>query len=295
MRLDITGGLIREHDSDATEYGVYFYCNQRLIARGAKDAELGFMSGVAGIPHHTMSLARIFVCLNGPSKDMPWNSSKNSINYNHWIFQAIKQDIVQVVKNYGTLSRRLASDFESAVKPYASGETAIKQLSGDESIKAGRLPEIPKGRKTFKDAVFEMNHKIGEQKPWVRGLYEAIVAEDIITKQKHFDQSNRLSLIVLDSTAEIALKEFLAYETTESFSDERLSKLFLNRHYVHEEAQKHLHFNQAFWQKMTYFYKLRCDLIHKKASSGISDTDIDGYRRLVKNLLAAAFGLQFPE
>lgn len=294
VQFDVTGGLIREKDLDSSEYGVYFYCNGRLIARAAKDAELGYVSGVAGVPHHRMSLARVIVCLTGPSKDMPWTSSKSRINYNHELFQAVRSDITQVVKNFAALSRRMAPEFESAVKPFATGEIIVEQLSKAEAIKPSRLPDIPKSRKSFKDAVFELNGKVGDEKPWVRGLYEAVVAEEIVAKQKQFEQSNRLSLIILDSTVEIALKEFLAYEIPQPLGDEKLHALFANRFSVHKEAEKVLPFDKAFWQQMTYFYKLRCDLIHKKASSGISDIDIESYRSIVRKLLREAFGLRFP-
>ncbi|MDB5341987.1 MAG: molecular chaperone of family [Schlesneria sp.] len=294
IHFEITGGLICERDSDASEYGVYIYCNGRLIARAAKDAELGYMSGLAGVPHHRSSLARVIVSLTGPSKDMPWNSSKNRINFNHVVFQAIKGDIIQVVKNYAAISRRLAADFESAVQPYATGAIVAEHLAKTESIKPSRLPDIPKSRKNFKDAVFELNEKVAEEKPWVRGLYEAVVAEEILAKQKHFEQSNRLSLIILDSTVEIALKDYLANEISQPMSDDRLANLFKNRVDVHKEAEKHLQFDPAYWKKMGYFYKLRCDLIHKRAASGISDADIDSYRRVVRRLLREAFKLRFP-
>jgi hypothetical protein len=295
VRFEITAGLVRERDSNSSEYGVYFYCNHRLIERASKNAELGFMSGLAGLPHHDMSLSRVIVCLNGPSKDMPWNSSKNRINYNHIVFQTIKPDIVQVVKNYSALSRRLSPTFETDVKPFPSGEIGVDHLDNMETIKPSRLPQIPKSRKSFKDAVYELNKKVTEQKPWVRGLYEAIVAEELLTRQKHFEQSNRLSLIILDSTVEIGLKDYLAYEIPQPLGDDKLVKLFGNRLSVHQEAAKYLPFDEAFWLKMSYFYKLRCDLIHKKASSGISDKDIERYRSITRRLLEQAFQLAFPK
>ncbi len=59
-------GLTRESSPAAGEYGVYFYCNDRLVARAKKTMEVGFTKGLAGLPHPKVSLTRGLVKASGP-------------------------------------------------------------------------------------------------------------------------------------------------------------------------------------------------------------------------------------
>ena len=134
IRFQIVGGLTIEGGSIGGEYGVYFYCNHRLISRAVRVPEVGFSSGLAGIPHPRMSLARIIVDLGGPSNEMPWTSNKTNINYSHLVFRAVQGDIIQMVKTFTGLSKSLQQDFDEAVAPYSKGEVEIQKLTGTESI-----------------------------------------------------------------------------------------------------------------------------------------------------------------
>jgi len=295
IRFSITAGLVLEKGK-IMDYGVYFYCNKRLITRALKTPEVGFISGLAGVPHNSMSLARIIVHIDGPSDNMPWTSNKAAINYNHTVFQAIKSDVIQAVRIYAKLSKKFYVDFEERVFPFKTGQPKTTRLENDETIKPSRLPEPPKTRKDFKDVVLELNKELTEQKPWIRGLYEAIIAENIIARQRFLEQRNRISLIILDSTLEIALKNFLAYEIAASLNDESLTNLFnRGRVSVHQEAERHLLTGNAIWQKINYFYRLRCDLIHRRADVRISDENIDTFRQIVMTVLTVAFNIEFPE
>ncbi|MCU7927395.1 MAG: ATP-binding protein [Candidatus Thiodiazotropha sp. (ex Dulcina madagascariensis)] len=77
VEIEILSGLI-DHPGDPDDsYGVFVYCNNRLISRGLKDYSVGFISGLVGNPHYNVSLARTIVSLKGQSQDMPWDSSKS--------------------------------------------------------------------------------------------------------------------------------------------------------------------------------------------------------------------------
>lgn len=295
IKFELTAGLTTDGGSILGDYGVFFYCNGRLISKALKTPELGFMSRVAGIPHPTMSLARIIVQLEGASESMPWTSNKTSINYNHVIFQAIKADIIQTVKTYTSLSKRLYPDFKEKVQPYSEGEIHIQKLENDESIKPSRLPEIPKTRSDYKASILELNKELAFEKPWARGLYEGIIAEKLISNQKSLEQRNRISLILLDSVLEIAFKDYLANEISQPLGDEKLRKLFGDRLSVHREVEKHIPLNPDFWKRINYFYKLRCELIHKKANVSISDHHIGIFRKIVIDVLKDVFGVKFPK
>ena len=72
--FEIIAGLTRKGDPAKSEYGVYFYCNNRLISKANKSYELGYKNGKAGQPHPAISLARVIIKLEGKSQLMPWNS-----------------------------------------------------------------------------------------------------------------------------------------------------------------------------------------------------------------------------
>lgn len=294
IKLEMIGGLRIERENDPTNYGVYFYCNDRLISRAVQGPEVGFGAGSVGVPHHVLALARVIVRLNGPSSQLPWNSSKSGINYNHDIFKQIQGDIIMLLRTYTQLSRRLSSEMAVNIEPYKSGTIKEEKLGRDQTIKPSKLPAIPKARKSFKDALLEMNKTTLESKPWVRGLCEGMILDDLIGRQKILELPNRLSLVVLDSTAEIGLKDYLAQEIPQTLSDAELQKLFSDRLAVHNEVAKTLRLGPEFWKKMEDFYKLRCDLVNKKVTTEPNASQIDAYRRVVRKLLNESFGLKFP-
>lgn len=97
--FDILAGLTQQGDPSGGEYGIYFYCNDRLIARAYKGYELGFRAGMAGQPHPSISLTRVIVRLRGKAQLMPWNSSKSEINTKSQTFKALQEYILQIVTN----------------------------------------------------------------------------------------------------------------------------------------------------------------------------------------------------
>jgi hypothetical protein len=122
VQVEVTAGLTLESSPATGEYGVYFYCNGRLIARALKTFDVGYASGLAGLPHPSISLARVIVCLKGETKSMPWNSSKSAINPNHPVFRALREWLIQVVKDYSSLSRRLEGTWSETVFSYPTGQ-----------------------------------------------------------------------------------------------------------------------------------------------------------------------------
>src|SRR5215469_4837550 len=87
-RFEITGGLIRDRIPEEDNYGVYFYCNHRLIQKEVKTRDVGyFVSAEAGVPHPDISLCRTIVQIEGPALGMPWTSNKAAINFGHSVFQ----------------------------------------------------------------------------------------------------------------------------------------------------------------------------------------------------------------
>lgn len=295
IKVKITAGLTYERGSIAGNYGAFVYCNKRLIARALKSPEIGFTSGIAGVPHPKMSFARVIVELDGAAEYMPWESNKSGINYNHFLFQTIRNDIVQATKQFTRISTNLGPEYKEKIEPFKSGTIQKQRLKRDEYIRPSKLPSIPIGKPQYKSSVIEMNKSMSVKKPWTKGLYEGIIAEDLISKQKKLEQRNRIGLIVLDSTLEIAFKEYLANEQNPPIGDSKLNAILKNRIEVHNEVEKKILTGDEVWQKIHYYYKLRCDLIHKRANTTIVDSDIQIYREIVKKILRKLFGVKFPK
>lgn len=284
----ITSGLTYEGGSIAGNYGVFIYCNKRLIAPALKTPEVGF----PGTPHPSFSLARVIVNLSSSPDLMPWLSNKRGISYNHPTFRTIRADIIEALKHAVTFSRILKENAITKVEPFKEGTILEKKMGITERIKSSKLPPVPKTRRNYKDDVISLNKLLGVQKPWTKGLYESLIAEELIFKQKQLSQKNRISLIILDSAVEIGCKEYLSKETPNSINEDKLSKL--NRIDLQKEVEKTILTGDDIWLRFKHYYYDRCYLIHKRASGGISDSDILQLRNDVKTFFEAAFGIRFP-
>lgn len=292
VRAEIIAGLTRKSSPAGGEYGVYFYCNNRLIARGLKSYDVGFITGLAGKPHPSISLTKVIVSLNGEAQSMPWNSSKSGINPKHHVFIALRNWLVQyIVKEYASLSRRFQGDWPKKVFKYPSGKIDVIKITDFPKAKKSYLPPLPRSKLRYSDLVIQKNRIIARKKPWTKGLYEAIIAIDLILKQR-LEQKNRICLILLDSTLEIAFKEFLVNDSGKVFNDIRLFKLFNNRQQVHDEIKKYVRFSSSIWKKIQHYYQLRCKLLHERATVGIGDYQIEDFRNTVQRVLKKLFKLE---
>jgi hypothetical protein len=289
--VDVIAGLTNESSPAGGEYGVYLYCNDRLIARGLKTYEVGFVRGLAGQPHPSISLTRVILSLKGPARQMPWNSSKSGLNPNHPIFISLRDWLVQVVKDYASLSRRLEGAWPERVFKYKQEKIVSVTNVDFPNAKKSFLPPLPKSRLRYGDLCNIANRAIAAKKPWTTGLYESIIAVDLISKQQ-LKQKNRISLIVLDSTLEIGFKEFLVNDSGHYYKDSELLSLFASRNKVHDEIEKYVALGEL-RKKIEFYYGLRCKLVHERVSAGVSDDQVEDYRGVVEEILKRLFGLRF--
>lgn len=293
VHVEVTAGLTMESSPATGEYGVYFYCNDRLIGRALKSYDVGYTSGLAGLPHPSISLTRVIVSLKGETQLMPWNSSKSAINPNHPVFRALREWLIQVVKDYSSLSRRLEGTWPESVFNYPTGDYHRINIVNFPLAKKSYLPPLPKSKPRFGDRLEQENRKIAKEKPWTMGIYEGIVVTDLIFSQK-LDQKNRISLIVLDSTLEIAFKEFLVNDSGHYYSDADLLDIFSRRNKVENELKRYKpNIDSITWRKIDYYYNIRCKLVHERASVQITDYQINDYREVVEAVLHELFGLTF--
>jgi hypothetical protein len=292
VRVEALAGLSNESSPAAGEYGVYFYCNDRLVARALKTFEVGFIKGYAGLPHPKVSLTKVLVSLNGDASSMPWNSSKSDISTKHEVFQALHTWLTQAVKDYAALSRIWMGEWPDKVFQYESGKVVDVPVDDFPTAKKSYLPPMPKSRPRYAEIVTHANETLAKKKPWVTGLYEGVIAADLIAKQ-HLLQRNRIALIVLDSTLEIAFKEFLVNESGTYYTDAQLLTIFKTRHSVHTEVKKYVTLSKDTWKKISHFSDLRNKLIHQRASSGVSDAELEIFRELVEAILKKLYKLKF--
>ncbi|TKJ16916.1 hypothetical protein CEE44_00060 [Candidatus Woesearchaeota archaeon B3_Woes] len=295
VEVEIIAGLSKlssKFNPSGGEYGVYFYCNNRLISRALKSYDVGFAKGLAGKPHDTISLVKVIVSLKGEVQSMPWNSSKSEIDTKHIIFSALQTFLVKVVKDYASLCRRLSGEWPQKVLKYTKGKIKFVPIDDFITEKKSYLPPLPISKPRYGLRIDQINKKISEKKPWTKGLYEGRVASDLIYSQK-LEQKNRICLIILDSTIEIAFKEFLVYESGTVYSQRRINDLFDNRTEVHKEVKKYKKVTKTMWNRIEYYYKLRCELIHRRASVSITDEQIEAYEAIVEDVLERLFKLKF--
>ena len=301
LNVTMTAGLIIDRDPEAENYGVYIYCNHRLIVKELRTREVGYLTkGEAGVPHPDASLCRVVIELQGSAELMPWNSSKSGINYSHPAFTQLRDPIVGMTTYFSSLSRRLKQDWDNQVFAFTKGKMETIPPGEILSNKKIVLPKLPRVRKLPRiDVLKDVNKTELDRQPWTLGLIEALGLVEIITKQTKLDTRNRAALILLDSNFEIALKEFIVNSThlfpPHVYNDTKILSIFKARHQVINEVKAHVKFSDSQLAKVQHFYNLRNKLVHERATVGITDGQVDDYRKTIENILKRLFKLKFPE
>lgn len=291
VQVTVTAGLGSESSPATGEYGVYFYCNDRLIVRALKSPDVGFLKGYAGQPHPKISLTKAIVKLSGHPRYMPWNSSKSDIDTKHEVFVAIREWLMQTIKDYATVSRTWMGDWPRKVFRHADGKVTRVRIKAFPEAGTSYLPPLPRARFTKEEKAAKANKKIAKEKPWTKGIYEGVVASDIIESKAALTHKERIALILLDSTLEISFKEYLVNESGKYYSDKKLSEIFASKHLLFNEMKSYLTLSASEWKRLAYYADLRNKLIHQRATVMVDPDDIDEFRSLLTRILDKLFGL----
>ena len=298
VNISIEAGLISDRSHEGENYGVYFYCNERLIVKEMRKREVGyFNSNEAGVPHPDGSLARCVVWISGAARAMPWNSSKSDINFDHQVFQEIRPTLVSQISYFSKLSRRLKSEWPEKVFKFETG--SVRKVGREELGPSNKVihPELPRTKKVRIETLKNANRHVIKSKPWVLGLVESFGAVDVLQKNR-FDSKNRMSLLLLDSTFEIGLKEFIVNRPDlfppAQYNDAKIKTLFSRRSNVTAEIESKIPKLSTYLPKVTYYYNLRNKFIHERATVGVTDHQVQDYREVVEKVLELLFGLKFP-
>jgi hypothetical protein len=293
----ITAGLIVDRDPETENYGVYLYCNHRLVVKELKVRDVGYFVGKeAGVPHPDASLARVIIQLEGAARAMPWNSIKSGIDFAHPAFLQLRPTVIQLNTYFSSLSRRLKNDWGGKVFAYKTG--AFDDVEPPTPGAAPRfvMAPLPRVNKSRLEYLKQDNKPILDEQPWTLGLVEAMSAAQEVLK-KGYDTKNRIALILLDSNFEIALKEFIVHRTdlfpTSQYTDTTISKLFNSRGDVVKDITAKVPALQSHIAKASHFYLMRNKIIHERASVSPTSNDVDSYRQTVEAVLNILFGLSF--
>lgn len=297
INVEIIGGLTKSHKegSSGEEFGVYFYCNDRLISRACKVAEVGFRPPRVGKPHPALSLARVIVKLYGTVELMPWNSSKSEIDFKHKTFREIEEHIERVLFTYTSMSKNWSGQWPEQVFKYNTGRVVtdtLTDISKSVKIHVPVIKRSPRKRK-YGDILKRNNKTLASSKPWVVGSYETEIAVDQILTMD-LEQNYRISMLLLDSALEIAFKDYLVNDSGNTYSESRLAAIMKNRSDVHAEVKaSRVVISRDQWKKIEHFYRLRCDLIHKRSTVTVSLNDLISFRETYRYTIGKLFKVDF--
>lgn len=289
VHYSIVGGLSTK-SSPKGEYGITYYCNDRLVIKNLNTPQVGFVGGVIGNIHPNASLANVVVSMKGPAESMPWNSSKSALNYNHELFPFINEKTTDLMKYYASLSRKNEGRWKEDIFVHTKGK--IEKIEDQNKKKLSNyLLGLPRTRNNYHELVEKNNRKLEKNKPYVKGIHETV---SMIPRMKKFPirSKSRLILIVLDSTLEIAFKEYLIYESEDHYNDEKLNTIMKSRHKVHTEIKK-IFGNKIDWTRLQYFYNIRNQLVHQRATVAIDESEIEEFENIAKETLHILFGSEF--
>jgi hypothetical protein len=297
LAVTIKAGLIRDRIPEQDNYGVYFYCNHRLIAKELKVREVGyFVTAEAGVPHPDASLCRVIVHLQGAAQLMPWNSNKSAINFDHEVFQYVRPTLIQLTSYFSSLSRRLKDDWDKKVFQFTSGDIEKTEPQNVTVRNPLVLPPLPRVNKPQVEKLKSRNKTQIHAQPWTLGLVEAMAAVEVITRQR-LETKNRIALMLLDSNFEIALKEFIVHRDDlfppSQYGRTVIQKLFDNRSDVITTITQKVPLPKALLTKAQHFYNIRNKLVHERATVEPTNTDVDAYRSTIETILTTLFDLRF--
>lgn len=127
-----------------------------------------------------------------------------------------------------------------------------------------------------------------KRRPWIIGLIDGLCASNLI-KSSLIAHKNRFAFIVLDSTLEIAFKNFLVNEKKITNIPETTWKF---REKIIKIVKNHANFEKDVWSDIDYFYKLRIGLYHEDAEKTVTDETVNNFQELVEFVIDNLFSIE---
>jgi hypothetical protein len=288
VSVEVLAGLSSESSPTSGEYGVYFYCNDRLVAPAMKSFDVGFTKGQAGLPHPKISLTKVIVMLRGEAAQMPWNSSKSDISTKHHIFVALHDWLVTVVKDYAAVSRAWEGQWPDKVFAFPSGEIVDTPIADFLNAKRSFLPEPPASKPRLAERVSKMNQRLALEKPWTATLFEGVVAAKSVAKQS-LVQANWLAFNLLELTLVTTLKEYLVHES-KAVADELPLRDMLTSGRIHQLSGM-IPLSASDWTAIGNLMTRREELYYGRSMPTIANNELRAAERLVESVLNRLFGI----
>ncbi|WP_341364358.1 ATP-binding protein [Thalassospira sp. SN3W] len=289
VEVEVLAGLSNESSPTSGEYGVYFYCNDRLVAPAMKTFDVGFSKGQAGLPHPKIALTKVIVSLRGDAAEMPWNSSKSDVSTKHHVFVALHDWLVTVVKDYAAVSRAWEGRWSEKVFAYPTGDIIDTEILDFISAKRSFLPAPPKSKPRIAERVASKNEKITREKPWIAGLYEGVVAAKEVAKQP-FTQGNWFAFNLLNLTLITAFKSYIVHEQDDEDSELNLRELLLDSKL--EGLKRRIPLDDDIWIKLQNFMSRQRDLLYGRATPTITSMELNEAQSLVDRVLKNLFEIE---
>lgn len=126
--------------------------------------------------------------------------------------------------------------------------------------------------------------------PWLLGIIEALKCVALI-RSSTLSTRNRLSLIMLDSTFEISLRQYL----------QNIKKITLDpkehrpRFKLFEIAKKNINVPAEVWDHLDYYWNTRNPQYHQDANISVPDTVYNEYAELICFMLDKMFNMKSKE
>jgi hypothetical protein len=284
VEVEVLAGLSNESSPATGEYGVYFYCNDRLVAPAMKSFDVGFTRGQAGLPHPKIALTKVIVSLRGDAGEMPWSSSKSDISTKHHVFVALHDWLVTVVADYARVSRTWMGDWPDKVFAYEKGKIVNVPIADFLTARKSFLPDAPPSRPRLAERIASKNLRLAKRKPWVKGLYEGMVAATTVAKLP-LEHANWFAFNLLDLTLTSALRAYLVNEVESDIDEKGLKALLRRAPRVSADLKVAVKLPRDAWVKIENMARLREDLTFGRADALITDADLEEAEELVQSVL----------
>ncbi len=135
------------------------------------------------------------------------------------------------------------------------------------------------------------DYQLTKPKPWINGLIDGISGSNLI-RQSLIPHKNRFAYVILDSTLEIAYKNFIVNE--KKIGNFPSSK-WKFRDEIEKLVKKHTNFDQEVWDEVNYFYKIRTGLYHEDSDKTVTDETVNNFQELVEFFIEKLFNVSCSE
>lgn len=124
--------------------------------------------------------------------------------------------------------------------------------------------------------------------PWLRGLLDGISAANLI-RSSAIAHKNRIAIIVLDSTLEIAFKNYI--ENVLGIRNIPKPK-WESREEINKIIKKKTDFEPEVWKQVDYFYEIRNSFYHEDSDKTVIDDTVANFQELVEFFINNLFNIQ---